>query len=126
MTNPTKTARVLITGSRNWGNRETIYSALENELRARGAITVVHGGARGADSIAGEWAKAKRAAGFNVSEEVHPAQWNTHGRAAGPIRNQKMIDLGAEIVLAFPLGESRGTRHAMKASRLAGLKVKEF
>lgn len=115
--------RVMVTGSRNWSNAQAIQDALEGQLVEHGAITVVHGAARGADSIADNWAKAKIAQGAKVKVEAHPAEWDRYGKSAGPKRNQKMIDLGAKVVLAFPLGKSVGTRHAMGAARKAGIPV---
>lgn len=55
--------------------------------------------------------------------ERHPAEWDKHGKAAGPIRNQKMVDLGATVCLAFPLPGSRGTAHCMSAARKASIPV---
>lgn len=88
------------------------YSEYQNDC------VLVHGAATGADTMAGKIAKEL---GWQVEE--YPADWNKHGKAAGPIRNQQMVDLGADICLAFPLGESRGTRHCMKAAERAGIKV---
>ena len=118
--------RVLITGSRNLNDRDAVWDALDEEYRIHGSMTVVHGAANGADKLAGQWARSAMADGLNVTEEVHPADWKTHGRAAGPIRNQKMVDLGADVVFAFPRGKSTGTRHAMKAAGIAGIKVREM
>ena len=118
--------RVIVTGSRYHTGREQIFNALEQEFLKAKSMTVVHGGAAGADSIASLWARQKKSYGFDVTEEVHPAEWRVHGRAAGPIRNRKMAELGGDIVLAFPLGKSSGTRGMMKISRQLGLKVKEL
>ena len=49
--------------------------------------------------------------------------WKNLGRKAGPLRNQKMVDLGADICIAFPQGESRGTRNCMKLADKAGIEV---
>lgn len=67
------------------------------------AITIVHGGARGVDELAG-----KLAAGAGYDVEVHEANWVKLGKGAGPIRNQEMVDLGANLVLAFPAVGSKG------------------
>jgi hypothetical protein len=138
-TNPNKTAsklakpaaRIMVTGSRNHTDRNKIRNALEVEYLQETAIfgrgiVVVHGGASGADSIADAWAKEQKAKGRRVEVEVHPANWKHHGRAAGPMRNQHMVNLGANVVLAFPIGKSPGTRHAMNAARIAGIKVREY
>lgn len=117
--------RILITGSRNWTNREIIRQALREAGQAAKThpqgVVVVHGGARGADMIAGEIARE-----FGCMIEVHPADWQAHGKAAGPIRNAHMVKLGADVCLAFPLGESRGTRHCMHMAEAAGIPVKVY
>lgn len=112
--------RVLITGSRDWGDEDVIKRALELATfgKSRRRTVIIHGAAKGADRLAGAIAE-----GMGLHVEAYPADWDTHGRAAGPIRNQQMVDLGADICLAFPLGESRGTRHCMQAAEKAGIEV---
>lgn len=111
--------RVLVTGSRNWTDREQIRKALS--LLPPGS-TVVHGAAGGADTIADEEARALR---LNV--EPHPADWKRHGRKAGPLRNQEMIDAGPyDIVFAFPLPGSIGTEDCIRRARKAGWTVMRF
>lgn len=120
------TLRILVTGSRSWTNRDAIRRALEATLEQCAGdffediseVTVVHGAARGADRIAGEIA-----AELGCTVEAHSADWDRHGRAAGPIRNVEMIRLGADILLAFPMGPSVGTRHCMAAAKAAGIHV---
>ncbi len=125
--------RILITGSRDWTNVESIESALtvarESVILFLGTgteIVIVHGAARGADRISGDWAKAMGSRGCKVVEEAHPADWAMLGKQAGPIRNQKMVDLGANMCLAFPLPSSRGTLHCMRIAREAGIPVVNF
>jgi len=113
--------RVLVTGGRDWADKACVFDALAEEYKP--GMTVVHGGARGADTLAGEWVKRMQTLGYQVVEEVHPADWDRHGKAAGLIRNQRMVDRGADVCLAFPLGRSPGTRHCMKAARKAGIPV---
>lgn len=116
--------RVLVTGSRNYADKACVFGALDGAYEP--GLTVVHGGARGADTLAGEWVQRMRTRGYPVVEEVHPADWDKHGKPAGCIRNQEMVNLGADACLAFPLGESRGTRHCMKAAEKAGIPVINF
>lgn len=115
--------RILITGSRDWTDIDTIYAALEQQLADHGEITVVHGGAAGADRIAGDWAKAAITDQRPVRLEVYPPDWDSHGRKAGIIRNQQMVNTKPDVVLAFPLGASRGTRHCMRAAANAGIVI---
>ncbi|BBX09437.1 hypothetical protein MAIC_42400 [Mycolicibacterium aichiense] len=60
----------------------------------------------------------------DVTEEWHPADWDQYGKAAGHIRNNHMVSLGADLCLPFPLGESRGTRGCMLAAQKAGIPMK--
>ena len=121
--------RVLVTGSRSWKDRKTVWDALWAELEYAHytlgtELLVVHGGCpTGADDIADRWAYGMNAMGWPVKVERHPADWETHGKAAGPMRNQLMVDLGAEVCHAFPLGESRGTRHCMGRAMAAAIPV---
>lgn len=120
-------ARILITGSRNFGSRPGDEALMSNTLwhiqrmlidQGARDITLVHGAARGADQLAGQIGNA-----LSMRIETHPAQWNTYGKRAGLIRNQEMVNAGADVVLAFPVGESRGTRHCMRQAHAAGLTV---
>jgi hypothetical protein len=110
--------RVLVTGSRDWTDWPTIMDAIE--ALPRWAV-VVHGGARGADQTAGAFADA-----FGLAQEVFPADWKRHGKGAGPLRNQAMVDAGADIVYAFPLPSSRGTLDLIRRAEAAGIPVRRF
>lgn len=120
--------RVLVTGSRDWTDEETIRRGLDQAIvnalctvdidELYDLVTVVHGGARGADALV-----AKVAAELGCQLEEHPADWERHGKAAGPIRNAEMVAAGADICLAFPRGASRGTRGCMRLAALAGIEV---
>lgn len=116
--------RLLVTGSRDWSDRTVIRDALRQAWRdlQPGPIVLVHGAARGADSIAAEiWTGGK------LPDEPHPADWDTHGKKAGPIRNQEMVDAGADLVLAFPIGSGwSGTRDCMRRARFAYIPVRVF
>lgn len=87
-----------------------------NELHCSRRVTVIVSGcARGADTLGIEWAEAN---GIEVAR--FPADWHTHGRAAGPIRNQQMLDEGKlDLVVAFPGG--RGTADMVRRAKAAGI-----
>src|SRR5215469_18772214 len=118
--------RILVTGSRTWTDRTTIYRALvewmatdETGHPLHDQMILIHGGAIGADRIAGNFANAM---GWGV--EIHPAEWGTYGKRAGILRNVKMVDLGADIVLAFIRDYSPGATHCATYAGACGLPVK--
>ena len=55
--------------------------------------------------------------------EQFPADWDTYGRAAGPIRNAVMVEKGADVCLAFPMTGSRGAIDCMRRAKVAGIPV---
>ncbi len=86
--------RVLVCGSRHWTDHDIIKAWLSKLPKGS---TVIHGGCRGADAIAGDVAAEL---GFGVA--VFPADWKLHGKSAGPIRNEQMIvEAVPQRVLAF-------------------------
>lgn len=136
--------RVLVTGSRTWRNYAPIAMALAQQLRLAEdrCLVVVHGDAPGADTFADHWA-GHRWTWAEVTAEPHAAKWEDHcpkcpGHrrvkkllqdtgycpAQGGIRNQLMVDLGADICLAFPVGRGwSGTRDCMTRAKKAGIPV---
>lgn len=121
-----KTFRIVVTGSRDWADRERVIDALVRCMSAAGdhRFTIVHGDARGADSIAREWAEERQ-----IPQEAWPADWDGEGRSAGPMRNRRMLDKGADFVLAFPRGgrsTSPGTHDCIDAACERGIPVRIF
>ena len=105
--------RVLVCGGRDFNDKEYVYYALDWYAEGRKnhpITTVIHGDARGADTLAGQWATERK-----LLVIACPAEWDKHGRAAGSMRNLYMLTLNPRIVLAFPGGY--GTEH-MKRSAL--------
>lgn len=115
--------RILITGSRDWDVPSVMAQALLSAIPPRTALStvVVHGGAKGADTLAGVMARV-----LSAQVEVHPADWTQHGKAAGPIRNKHMVSLGADLCLAFIKNDSRGATHCAELAEKAGIPVKYF
>jgi hypothetical protein len=92
--------RILVCGGRDYANTDELNACLDTFKEKWGEIVLIQGGAKGADWLARMWAKA-----HNVRCEQYNADWTKHGRAAGPIRNQRMIDEGKpDLVIAFPGG----------------------
>jgi YspA, cpYpsA-related SLOG family len=112
---------VLVCGGRDYADRAHVYGVLD-EIHAKhtaGIEILRHGGARGADELAGIWARAN-----GVAEDKMPADWARHGRRAGPIRNAAMLvkEPPPSVVIAFPGG--RGTDDMVsRAMLVVGLSV---
>lgn len=112
--------RVLVCGGRDFNNYVFVYDALDELHEKEGPFTeVIVGGAPGADYWAESWAWMA-----GIQRRVYRADWKRHGKAAGPIRNQTMLALGApHVVVAFPGG--RGTADMVSRANRAGIKVIE-
>lgn len=112
--------RVLICGGRHFDDGDAIYAALNDFERDRDIALIIQGGASGADA----WAK-KYAEGGKIRCLEFRANWKKHGKAAGPIRNERMIEQGRPtVVIAFPGG--RGTADMVERARSAGIEVIEI
>lgn len=111
--------RVLVCGDRNWRDRDMLWECL-NIMHAKvGFGVVIHGAARGADTLAHQWA-----IGAGVPVLPFPADWATHGKAAGPIRNTRMLAEGMPtLVLAFhdDIEASKGTRDMVSRAKRANV-----
>lgn len=120
--------RVLVCGTRYYS--EDLKLLIYSELNRRSDIkTIIEGGARGADAIAAGWAVETQGARAAVALESFPADWNKHGKGAGPIRNQKMLDEGKpDLVLAFHTdpGLGKGTADMVRRAKKAGVPVEVF
>jgi hypothetical protein len=112
--------RILITGSRDWTDLAVIRNAILSEsIKTSEQVTVVHGGARGADFLAGRVADE-----LKLDVEVYKADWDTYGKAAGFIRNDKMVKLGADVCLAFIKNNSKGATMCATLADQQGIPVK--
>ena len=112
--------RILVTGSRDWTDRDAIEGALWNAWIDAGMhATLVHGDCpTGADAIADElW----RIHTPSSPIERHPADWDRHGKRAGFLRNAEMVALGADVCLAFIKNESKGASMTARIAEEAGI-----
>lgn len=124
---------ILITGSRDWMAVETIENILRAEVAKAmdmGRVPmVIHGDHwDGADNIAELFCERS-----GVRSLKFPAQWKLKGRAAGPLRNEEMVEVYASIIgvsgntgaaYAFPMVHSTGTRDCITALQRRNFQVK--
>ena len=114
--------RLLITGSRTWDSKEVIVTNLREFARVHGKeVTLVSGGARGADTLCETIAHKL---GWTV--EVHKPDWNSqpdgsYDKRAGFKRNELMVLLGADACLAFVKDNSSGSQHTVHLATKAGI-----
>ncbi len=81
--------RVLVFGGRDYLDEEYVYAFLDLCYGINSGMEIISGMARGADTLAANWAKSR-----NVPLHEFPAEWDKYQKKAGPIRNQQMIDEG--------------------------------
>jgi len=111
--------RVLVCGGRDFRNVALLCYHLDGINWKLGISAVIHGSARGADSLADNWAKSR-----DIPRLRFPADWAANGRAGGPIRNRQMLVQGKpDLVVAFPGGD--GTADMIRQAVFAGVKVFE-
>lgn len=117
--------RILVCGSRHWRDRELVEEALDAITAGMTELIIVHGAARGADCYADRWAKDH---GHDVDPyAVTDEQWTTIGKAAGIIRNARMLRDGRpDLVIAFTdnLRKSRGTADMVRRALDADVPVR--
>lgn len=105
--------RAIVCGGRDYADRETLFKVLDG-IRPD---LVIQGAAKGADAMALEWCHSRMVECWNM-----PADWKKHGKAAGPIRNRRMIEEGRpDLVIAFPGGI--GTADMIRQAEEASIRV---
>jgi hypothetical protein len=107
--------KVVVCGSRYWPDENAVAERM-HKLPA--GSEVIHGGARGVDTMAGHWAGLH---GHRV--RTFRANWDKFGKGAGFIRNHLMLDEGPDLVIAFQVNGSRGTQHTIDSARRRGIPV---
>ena len=113
--------KVIVAGSRNYTDYEEARAYIDlclSRIRTEYDLVILSGGCRGADRL-GERYAAER--GYPVIR--FPADWDTYGRSAGPIRNREMAE-ASDYVICFWDGRSRGTRQIIDCAEKLGKPVK--
>jgi len=111
--------RVLVCGGRDYDDQAMLFGMLDMEAERNGIYEIIQGGADGADRLARLWCHSRQCRYQNF-----PADWKAHGKAAGPIRNQRMID-EASPSKVFAFAGGRGTADMVRRAKKAGLPVIE-
>lgn len=108
--------RLLISGGRDFDNAILMHEILLPYIKSD---ILIHGGARGADSLAALWANY-----YGIKQWVFKPNWNELGRSAGMIRNKDMLIEGKpDLVIAFPTAKSIGTHGMIKIAKKAGVRT---
>lgn len=105
--------RLLVAGSRDFYDQASVDFTLDYVIGAwLPNVIIIEGGALGADRCGREYAIAR-----GIPYETHEADWATHGKAAGYIRNKAMYDSGVDGAVLFHMNNSRGTFNMMEILR---------
>jgi hypothetical protein len=111
--------RVLVCGGRDYRDYKRVWRILDEMHKNHPITAIIEGGAAGADRYAAHWAIQ-----HDVAHETFGANWERDGRAAGVLRNQRMLDVAEpELVVAFPGG--RGTADMVRRAHAAQVLVRE-
>ncbi len=106
--------KLAIVGGRNYNDYENVkYHVLLYFVKERNIHfdEIVSGGASGADAMGKQLAKE-----MNIKYTEFPSDWNKHGKAAGPIHNEQIMQY-TDKVIAFWDGQSKGTMNAINLAR---------
>lgn len=109
---------LIIAGGRDFSDHVLAYEQIHQCVHSiDDEVTIVSGGAKGADAMGETYAHL-----YELPLIRYPAKWDEHGRAAGPIRNSEMSEIGTDL-LAFWDERSRGTKDMITKAKSKGLTV---
>ena len=109
--------RIVVAGCRNYYNYEEANVFIEYCIKKNcpnDTVILLSGGCRGADALGERYAKEN-----GLSVEYYPAEWEKYGKAAGPIRNQIMVD-NCDYVVCFWDNKSKGTKSLINYTKKTG------
>lgn len=107
---------MLVCGGRDYRDFAKLCMALDRASHHKAITLLIHGDAPGADRLARDWAIAR-----GIPHQAYPADWDAHGKAAGPIRNSKMLLAEPDGVMAFPGGP--GTADMVRQAQAAWVPI---
>jgi hypothetical protein len=112
----TRNLRLIVCGGRNYADREHVFAVLDDIHAKRTIALIIEGDAAGADRLAREWAQER-----GVPFQTEKPDWIQLGRRGGPARNERMLSLDPDGVVAFPGG--RGTADMIRQAEELGYPV---
>lgn len=111
---------IIVTGGRDFTDEDYVNQSLDYVHQRFNITRLIQGGAKGVDTLAQRWAEKN-----NIEVQTFSADWDTHGKAAGVLRNLDMLTQGnPDYVVSFPGGN--GTAHMVKSAIKARVKVLGF
>jgi len=117
--------KILICGSRFYKNYIKIYYYIKSLQEKCDDLIIIEGGARGADRLA-----RNACITLGIEYKEYQANWDKYGKAAGPIRNKKMLDDNPDIDLVVSFHEdinsSKGTKDMLNKARKKGIRVEKY
>jgi hypothetical protein len=113
--------RVLVCGGRDYNDIRRVWNVLSELQDEKGITDLIHGDAKGADSLAAFWGyHTFQKNGDIINVHRYPADWEGEGKKAGYLRNKRMLDEGKpDYVVAFPGG--KGTTNMVQLAAKAGI-----
>lgn len=117
---------VLVCGGRDYRNTAMVRRVLDEIYQrfAKRGLRIVHGAARGADTLADNWVSVSIGQGKDVTCQSYPAEWDRHPVTAGTLRNARMLMLEKpDLCVAFPGGN--GTADMVWRCMVKKIKVYE-
>lgn len=117
--------RIIVAGSRYFSNKEWLYSVLDDYIKSvDDNVEIVSGHCRGADMLGEQYAKD-----HGIPLVLFPANWSKYGKRAGYIRNDQMAKYASEkngVLIAFPIGEARGTKMMIRIAHNYDLETEVY
>ena len=113
--------RIVVAGCRDYKNYEEVKKYIDScisDICKEYKLIFISGCCRGVDALGERYAKES---GYKI--ERYPAEWKKYGRAAGPIRNEKMAAC-ADLIICFWDGKSRGTKTMIEFAKKYNKPVK--
>ena len=111
---------IIVAGDRNFTDYNYFKQCLNTLFNTERPRTIISGCAKGVDTLAIRYANE-----YNLPLMKFPADWDTHGKAAGPIRNKQMAQNATHLV-AFLAPNSKGTRNMINQAKEHNLAIKIY